>query len=128
MTQRRRKATSALNYVWWETGVPKETMKRTYKPMVQSVLLNGSEVWNLRQRNVGKLLATEMDVLEELQEDKLGQSEEQRYKKRKRSTKETADLVWPCEQYGGGPTSMESFGMGSNIIMIIIKYICSLPR
>jgi hypothetical protein len=31
--------------------------------MVQSVVFYGSEVWDLRQKNVGKLLATEMDGL-----------------------------------------------------------------
>jgi hypothetical protein len=39
-------------------------MKNTiYKFMVHSVVLYGLKVWDLRQKNVGKLLATEMDVL-----------------------------------------------------------------
>jgi hypothetical protein len=31
--------------------------------MVQIVVFYGSEVWDLRQKNVGKLLAIQMDVL-----------------------------------------------------------------
>ncbi|XP_054257537.1 uncharacterized protein LOC128982603 [Macrosteles quadrilineatus] len=61
--QKGRKVTRAFNSVWWDRGVSKKTKKRIYKSMVQSVVLYGSEVWELKQRNTGKLLATEMDVL-----------------------------------------------------------------
>ena len=61
--QKGRKVTRAFNSVWWDRGVSKKTKKRIYKSMVQSVVVYGSEVWDLKQRNTGKLLATEMDVL-----------------------------------------------------------------
>jgi hypothetical protein len=43
--------------------VAQKTKNRIYKSMVQSVVLYGSEVWDLRQKNVEKLLATGMGVL-----------------------------------------------------------------
>lgn len=58
-----RKAIGALNSLLWEKEIRRETKKRIYKSIVESVMIYGAEVWDVSKKNKQKLLATEMDFL-----------------------------------------------------------------
>lgn len=58
-----RKIIGALNSLIWEKDIRRETKKRIYKSIVESVMVYGAEVWDVSETNRRKLLATEMDYL-----------------------------------------------------------------
>jgi hypothetical protein len=58
-----RRTFEAMNSILWEQRIKKETKMRIYKSIVQSVMLYGSEIWDLSRDNRKKLMSTEMDFL-----------------------------------------------------------------
>ncbi|XP_072401642.1 uncharacterized protein [Diabrotica undecimpunctata] len=51
----------ALNSVLWQKNIRPETKKRIYNAILKSVIVYGSEVWQLSQKLKGNLLELETD-------------------------------------------------------------------
>jgi len=61
-----RNAINALNYIWWHKNITKNRKLYVYQTIIQSILIYGTEVWQIPTREINKLLSTEMDVLRRL--------------------------------------------------------------
>jgi len=61
-----RKATNALNSIWWHKNITKNRKLYIYQTIIQSILVYGAEVWTISTREINKILSTEMDVLRRL--------------------------------------------------------------
>ena len=59
-----RKAIYVLNSIWWYKDITQKNRKLyIYQTLIQSILMYGAEVWQIRTREINKILSTEMDVL-----------------------------------------------------------------
>jgi len=58
-----RKAINALNSIWWHKNITKSRKLYIYQTIIQSILVYGAEVWQIPNREINKILSTEMDVL-----------------------------------------------------------------
>lgn len=58
-----KQAIGALNPILWERNIRKHTKKRIYNTIVKSVVIYGSESWEITKDNRRKLRATEMDFM-----------------------------------------------------------------
>jgi hypothetical protein len=58
-----RKATNALNFIWWHKDITKNRKLYIYQTIIQSILMYGAEVWQIPTREINKIISTEMDVL-----------------------------------------------------------------
>jgi hypothetical protein len=58
-----RKAINALNFIWWHKDITKNRKLYIYQTIIQSILMYGAKVWQITNREVNKILSTEMDVL-----------------------------------------------------------------
>ena len=58
-----RKAINALNSIWWHKDITKNRKLHIYQTIIQGILMYGAEVWQIPNREINKILATEMDVL-----------------------------------------------------------------
>lgn len=56
-----KKIIGALNPILWSKNITHKTKKLIYSSILESVILYGSEVWQINQQQERKLLATEMD-------------------------------------------------------------------
>lgn len=56
-----RKAIRMLNTVLWDQNISKENKHRIYNAIVKSIVTYGSEVWQLKEKSIKTLEATEMD-------------------------------------------------------------------
>ncbi|XP_030757464.1 uncharacterized protein LOC115883269 [Sitophilus oryzae] len=56
-----RKAISMLNGVLWDSNISKSNKRHIYSTIVKSIVCYGSEVWQLKDKTVRSLEATEMD-------------------------------------------------------------------
>ncbi|KAJ8952322.1 hypothetical protein NQ318_017216 [Aromia moschata] len=56
-----RKAIRSLNNILWDQKISKENKHRIYNTIVKSIVTYGSEVWQLREKSIKSLEATEMD-------------------------------------------------------------------
>jgi hypothetical protein len=52
-----------LNSILWANNIKKQTRKRIYKTVVESLLLYGSEVWEITKRDKQRLEAVEMNFM-----------------------------------------------------------------
>jgi hypothetical protein len=60
-TGQAKQAISKLNSILWANNIKKQTKKRIYKTVVESILLHGSEAWEITKRDKQRLEAVEMD-------------------------------------------------------------------
>ena len=58
-----RKAINALNSIWWQKNITKNRKLYIYQTIIQSILVYGTEVWQIPTREINKILSTEIDVL-----------------------------------------------------------------
>jgi hypothetical protein len=58
-----RKSVNALNYIWWHKNFTKNRKLYIYHTIIQSILMYGAEVWHIPNKEINKILSTEMDVL-----------------------------------------------------------------
>ena len=58
-----RNAINALNSIWWHKNITKNRNLYIFQTIIQSILVYGSEVWQIPTREINKILFTEMDVL-----------------------------------------------------------------
>jgi hypothetical protein len=58
-----RKATNALNSIWWQKNITKNRKLYIYQTIIQNILVYGAEVWKIPTRETNKILSTEIDVL-----------------------------------------------------------------
>lgn len=56
-----RKAIRMLNTILWDQKISKENKHRIYNTIVKSIVTYGSEVWQLKEKSMKTLEATEMD-------------------------------------------------------------------
>jgi hypothetical protein len=59
---RTRKAINALNSIWWHKDITKKQKIIYLSKIIQSILMYGTEVWQIPTREIHKILSTEMDV------------------------------------------------------------------
>ena len=52
-----------LNSIWWHKNITKNRKLYTDQTIIPSILVYGAEVWQIPNREINKILSTEMDVL-----------------------------------------------------------------
>jgi hypothetical protein len=58
-----RQAINALSSIWWHKSITQNRKLYIYQTIIQSNLMHGAEVWQIPNREINKILSTEMDVL-----------------------------------------------------------------